>query len=77
MTTVIENRHATSAEAFLEALGLHPTWRLEDGRVHRDIPGHPPMTVTAAAGRFADLGWIRVHRDGDRHYWTAHKEGWA
>lgn len=71
-------RHPTSAEAFLEALTLHPQWRLEDGRVHRDLPGYPPVTVNAAADRFAELGWIRCHVDGQGgHYWTAHKEALA
>jgi hypothetical protein len=78
MTTATQTRHATSAEAFTEALALHPTWRLEGGRVHRDLPGYRPMTVSAAARRFADLGWIRIHRDpAGGHYWTAHKEAWT
>lgn len=69
-------RHESSAEAFLEALRLHPTWVLRDGLVHR--LAYPPMTVNAAAERFADIGWIRCHTDGcGGHYWTAEEEGWA
>lgn len=66
-------RHATSAEAFLEALTIHTTWRLDGGRVHR--LGGSPLTVNAAAQRFAELGWIRCHVDGHGgHYWTAERE---